>query len=78
LAAVRAELAAAAWRLVYCVVCMDNLPEKSMMRIDPCGHSFCRDCVRGLIVSQIESRRFPRFLPYVYGRVREQLAGNRE
>ncbi|KAI9460717.1 hypothetical protein F5148DRAFT_1216362 [Russula earlei] len=63
LAAVRAELAAAAWRVVYCVVCMDSLPEKSMTRIEPCGHSFCRDCVRGLVVSQIESRRFPVLCP---------------
>jgi len=63
LLAERAELAAAAQRVFDCAVCMDTLPEESMARIDPCGHPFCRDCVRGLIESQIESRRFPVLCP---------------
>lgn len=42
---------------------MDTLPEGFIARIDPCGHSFCRDCVRGHITSQIESRRFPILCP---------------
>jgi len=55
----RAELEATAQRVFDCGVCMDTLPEDSMARIEPCGHPFCRDCVRGHITSQIESRRFP-------------------
>ncbi|KAI0302832.1 hypothetical protein B0F90DRAFT_1712460, partial [Multifurca ochricompacta] len=63
LAAERAELAAAAQRVFDCGVCMDTLPEEYVARIEPCGHSFCRECVRGFIVSQIESRRFPVLCP---------------
>ena len=67
LAAERAELAAAAaeeqQRVFDCGVCMGTLPEESIARIDPCGHSFCRECVRGLIVSHMESRRFPVLCP---------------
>ena len=63
LAAERAGLAAAAQRVFDCGVCMDTLPEESIARIDPCGHSFCRECVRSLVVSQIESRRFPVLCP---------------
>jgi Ring finger domain len=63
LAAERAELAVAAQRLFDCGVCMDTLPEDTVAHIKPCGHPFCRDCVRGLIVSQIESRRFPVLCP---------------
>jgi hypothetical protein len=63
LAAERAELAYAAQHVFDCGVCMDTLPEDSIARIDPCGHSFCRECVRSLIVSQIESRRFPVLCP---------------
>ena len=63
LLAERAELAAAAQRVFDCAVCMDTLPEESIAQIDPCGHPFCRDCIRGLIESQIESRRFPVLCP---------------
>jgi hypothetical protein len=67
LAAERAELAAAAaeaqQRVFDCGVCMDTLPEESIARIEPCGHSFCRGCVRGLIVSHVELRRFPVLCP---------------
>lgn len=67
LAAERAELAAAAaeaqQRVFDCGVCMDTLPDESIARIEPCGHSFCRECVRGLIVSHVESRRFPVLCP---------------
>jgi hypothetical protein len=65
LAAERAELIAAAeeQRVFDCGVCMDTLPEETIARIEPCGHSFCRECVRGLIVSHIESRRFPVLCP---------------
>ena len=63
LAAERAELAATAERVFDCGVCLDTLPEESIARMEPCGHSFCRECVRGLIVSQIKSRRFPVLCP---------------
>ncbi|KAN0119148.1 hypothetical protein V8E52_004595 [Russula decolorans] len=64
LVAERAELAAAEQQRVFdCGVCLDTLPEESIARIDPCGHSFCRECIRGFIVSQIELRRFPVLCP---------------
>jgi hypothetical protein len=69
LAAERTELVAAAehdakqQRVFDCGACMDTFPEESVARIEPCGHSFCRGCARGLIVSQIESRRFPVLCP---------------
>ena len=57
-------LAAAEQQLVFdCGICLDTLPEESIACIDPCGHSFCRECVRGLIASQIDSRRFPVLCP---------------
>ncbi|KAH9988131.1 hypothetical protein BJV77DRAFT_1061466 [Russula vinacea] len=57
LAAERAELAAAGQQRAFdCGVCMDTLPEDSIARIEPCGHPFCRECVR-------EARRFPVLCP---------------
>jgi hypothetical protein len=65
LAAEHADLLAAAeqQRVFDCGVCLDTLPEESIARIDPCGHSFCRECVRGLVASQIELRRYPVLCP---------------
>jgi len=63
LAAERAELAAAAQNVFDCGVCMDTLPEDSIARIEPCGHSFCRECVREFVATQIQSRRFPVLCP---------------
>ena len=65
LATERAELLAAAeqQRVFDCGVCLDTFPEESIAPIEPCGHPFCRECVRGLIASQIESRRFPVLCP---------------
>jgi hypothetical protein len=63
LAAERAGLAAGQQRVFDCGVCMDTLPEDSIARIEPCGHPFCMECIRGFIVSKIESRRFPVLCP---------------
>ena len=67
LTAERAELIAAAAaekeRVFNCEMCMGTLPEESIARIEPCGHSFCMECVREPIVSRIESRRFPLLCP---------------
>ena len=38
--------------------CAWTLPEDTITHIDPCGCSICRECIRSLIVSQIESHRF--------------------
>lgn len=63
LVAERAQLAGAAQRVFDCGVCMDTLPEDTIARIEPCGHAYCRECIRGFVVSQIESRRFPVLCP---------------
>lgn len=63
LSAERSELAAAAQRVFDCGVCMDTLPEDSIARVEPCGHAFCRECVREFVASRIRSRRFPVLCP---------------
>ena len=78
LAIEHADLLAAAeqQRAFDCGVCLDTLSEESIARIEPCGHSFCRECVRGLIVSQIESRRFPVLCPTCTAEPENNLTGS--
>jgi hypothetical protein len=65
LLAQRAQLAAATQQrpAFDCGVCMDTFLEESIARIEPCGHPFCRDCIRRFVASQMESRRFPVLCP---------------
>ncbi|KAI0250865.1 hypothetical protein BJV78DRAFT_525300 [Lactifluus subvellereus] len=59
----RTELAKFAQRLFKCGVCMDDMPEDSIARPDPCGHPFCRDCLRGHVSARLEEHRFPILCP---------------
>ncbi|CAE6346143.1 unnamed protein product [Rhizoctonia solani] len=47
-----------------CGICMEILPDEAISRIDGCGHSCCRDCLRGDIQTKIEDRRYPIFCPF--------------
>lgn len=57
------ELANSAQRLFRCSVCLDEQPEDYIARLDPCGHSFCRDCIRNHVASKIAESRHPIFCP---------------
>ncbi|CAE6468717.1 unnamed protein product [Rhizoctonia solani] len=47
-----------------CEICMEILPDEAIARIDGCGHSCCRDCLRGEIQTKIEGRRYPILCPF--------------
>ncbi|KAN0094328.1 hypothetical protein V8E55_002615 [Tylopilus felleus] len=46
-----------------CVICFENIPEEEGIRLVPCAHGFCRDCLAGHVCSKIEERKFPVFCP---------------
>ena len=46
-----------------CGICMEEMPEDFVARTDPCGHAFCRECVRGYVSTRLEERRFPVLCP---------------
>jgi hypothetical protein len=50
-------------RLFECCICMEEMPVDSITRIDSCGHTFCRECLRGHITARLEERRFPILCP---------------
>jgi hypothetical protein len=46
-----------------CGICMEEMPEDSVARPDPCRHAFCRDCMRGHVSARLEEHRFPILCP---------------
>ena len=74
----RAELVNSPQPLFGCSICMDDAPKDSIARIDSCGHTFCRECLRRHIVACLEERRFPVQCPTCTankGKGKEQTGG---
>lgn len=46
-----------------CGVCFEKFQEDHIARVDPCGHAYCRDCLRGHAVSRIDEHRYPVLCP---------------
>jgi hypothetical protein len=63
LSAQRAELAKSTQRLFVCGICLEQMPDDSIARPDPCGHTFCRECLRGHVSARLDEHRFPILCP---------------
>jgi len=50
-------------KVFECCICIDEMPVDSIARIDSCGHTFCRECLRGHVSARLEERRFPILCP---------------
>jgi hypothetical protein len=59
----RAELGKSTRRLFECGICLDDMPDDSIARPDPCGHTFCRECLRGHVTARLSEHRFPVLCP---------------
>ncbi|KAJ6567087.1 hypothetical protein B0H19DRAFT_718467 [Mycena capillaripes] len=46
-----------------CGVCFDKYPEDYVSRIAECAHAFCRDCMKGYVVSKLKAKLYPIFCP---------------
>jgi hypothetical protein len=63
LSAQRAELAKSTQRLFVCGICLEEMPDDSIARPDPCRHTFCRECLRGYVTARLYEHRFPILCP---------------
>ncbi|KAJ6514905.1 hypothetical protein C8R47DRAFT_961645 [Mycena vitilis] len=63
LLAERAALQKLAQRVFECGVCFDKHPEDDVARVADCGHGFCRDCMKGYVVSKLKDKLYPIFCP---------------
>jgi len=58
----RTQLAKSAQCLFECSICME-MPVDSIARINSCGHTFWRGCLRGHVSAHIDGHRFPVLCP---------------
>jgi hypothetical protein len=63
LSAQRTQLAKSAQQLFECGICMEDMPDDSIARPDPCGHTFCRECLRQHVTTRLNEHRFPILCP---------------
>ncbi|KAI9437330.1 hypothetical protein H4582DRAFT_340280 [Lactarius indigo] len=63
LSAERIRLFQTVQQVFECGICMEKMPEDSVARPDPCGHAFCRDCMRGYVSTCLEEHKFPILCP---------------
>jgi hypothetical protein len=63
LSAEGAELAISAQWLFECGICLEEMPDDSIACPDPCGHTFCRECLRGHVTARLNERKFPVLCP---------------
>lgn len=59
----QAELVCYIQATFQCSICMDELPEDDVAKIDECVHMMCRSCLRGFVSSKIQEHRYPIFCP---------------
>ena len=63
LSAERIDLTKTIQPVFECGICMEEMPEDSVARPDPCRHAFCRECMRGYVSARLEEHRFPILCP---------------
>src|SRR6266702_4120615 len=59
----RIRLSKTVQQVFQCGICMEDMPEDSVARPDPCRHAFCRECMRGYVSTRLEEHRFPILCP---------------
>ncbi|KAJ7180888.1 hypothetical protein C8R46DRAFT_594866 [Mycena filopes] len=63
LIAERTALQQDAQPIFECGVCFDKYPEDYVSRVADCSHGFCRDCMKGYVVSKLTDKLYPIFCP---------------
>jgi len=63
LSAQRTELVESSQQLFTCDICMEEMPVDSIAHPDSCGHTFCRECLRGHVTARLDEHRFPILCP---------------
>ena len=59
----REELVDPIQQSFMCGICLEEMPDDFIARPDPCGHTFCRECLRGYLTVRLEEHKFPILCP---------------
>lgn len=59
----QAELARYVQATFQCSICLDELPQDDIAKVDDCVHTMCRICLREFVSSKIQEHRYPIFCP---------------
>ncbi|KAJ7739808.1 hypothetical protein B0H16DRAFT_59614 [Mycena metata] len=63
LTAERATLQKDVRPIFECGVCFDKYLEDYVSRVADCSHGFCRDCMKGYVISKLKDKLYPIFCP---------------
>jgi hypothetical protein len=46
-------------RRFQCQICLEEHREAKVVRIDSCGHRYCRECITSYVGNKLDAKRFP-------------------
>ncbi|KAJ7750691.1 hypothetical protein DFH07DRAFT_961288 [Mycena maculata] len=58
-----AERVALQGQRFHCIICLDEHPRDNLAPIPGCTHTFCRDCIRGYVLSDLTQKILPAVCP---------------
>ncbi|KAG9314710.1 hypothetical protein JVU11DRAFT_5519 [Chiua virens] len=57
------ELAHLVQATFQCNICLDELPQDDVAKVDECSHTTCRSCMMEFVSTKIQEHRYPIFCP---------------
>jgi len=62
-------------RRFQCQICLEEHKEAMVVRIDSCGHCYCRECITSYVGNKLDAKRFPILCPVCAAEPRKDKPG---
>ena len=63
-------------RRFQCQICLEGHKEAMVVRIDSCGHRYCRECITSYVGNKLDAKRFPILCPVCAAEPRKDKPGS--
>jgi hypothetical protein len=63
-------------RRFQCQICLEEHKEAMVVRIDSCGHRYCRECITSYVGNKLDAKRFPILCPVCAAEPRKDKPGS--